>query len=329
VRVIPRARLAWRSVRTVRPGGEFALIERLLAHVPSGSGVLVGPGDDAAVVTGAARMLVTTDMLVEGRHFDLALSSPADVGYKALMVNASDVAAMGGVPRYAVVAAGVPDAGEAAEQLAEGLGEAARELDVGIVGGDTVAAPQVVISIALLGEPGERIVTRAGARPGDALCVTGELGAAAAGLGLWRANTTEARELLERFPGLLRAHRHGRARVREGGAAAATGARAMIDLSDGLLADAGHLCAASGVGLDVDGGAIPLAPGVAEARALLPRLGTGDDYELAIALPPGRVEELAGAIAPTPLTRVGTFTEQPGLRVDGSPAEPEGWDHFA
>ena len=318
----------------MRPGGEFALIERLLAHVPSGSGVLVGPGDDAAVVTGAARMLVTTDMLVEGRHFDLALSSPADVGYKALMVNASDVAAMGGVPRYAVVAAGVPDAGEAAEQLAEGLGEAARELDVGIVGGDTVAAPQVVISIALLGEPGERIVTRAGARPGDALCVTGELGAAAAAVRAWKSGGTPEPAARLAFalptPRIAEAIWLATRRVVD----------ALIDISDGLAGDVEHLAAASEVRIIIDAASVPIHPTVhAHARdhdhALRLALTGGEDYELCFAAPPGSVERIADAFMDTfdvQLTCVGTIHSGAGvmLRSNGAVSELpySGHDHF-
>lgn len=322
--------------------GEFGLIRRLVERLPEGAGVVLGPGDDAALVevAGGTRLLATADLLVEGVHFDLAFSRPEDVGFKALTVNVSDVAAMGGTPRFALVSlgAGPAEPVERLEALYDGLAEAARAHGVAVVGGDTVRSERLVVSVAVLGEPPPRgPVTRAGARPGDVLCVTGTLGAAAAGLALLRAGEDpRARDLAERWPGLLEAHRRARARVAEGRAAAEAGARAMIDVSDGLLGDAGHLCEASGVGVVLDPASIPRAPGVDEVVAWLGGAplglpsGGGDDYELLIAVPPDRVEELARASAPTPLTQIGRFTEELGLRAeDGTPLEPHGWDHFA
>ena len=328
--------------------GEFGLIERLVERLPQGEGVLVGPGDDAAVLAGTGqRMLAAADLLVEGAHFDLAFSFHADVGYKALAVNVSDIAAMGARPRYALVSLGAPAGSKPKdlESLYDGIAEAAEAFGLSVVGGDTVGAPQLIISVAIVGEPGEAgPVTRAGAFPGDLLCVTGELGAAAAGLALLRAKKdTRARELLTAFPGLADAHRRGRARVREGLAAAAAGAHAMIDVSDGLAQDVTHICEASGVGVRIDGPALPVAPGVAEAEdwqagkgarsdtSLLAVRG-GDDYELALALPPDRLEELRDAITPTPLTVIGEFTDARTVAIEGL-AEAEfaalGWDHFA
>jgi thiamine-monophosphate kinase len=324
------------------PGGEFGIIarltERLRATQAGAAGVVLGPGDDAAIVEPAAgrALLATADLLVEDRHFDLAFSTPADAGYKSLAVNVSDIAAMGGVPRFALVSLGArADAGpKLLDDLYDGLGEAAAEFGVAVVGGDLVATDRLVVSVALLGEAlGDAApVRRDGARPADALVVTGTLGAASAALALFRSPDANARPraLLDEFPSLAAAHRRGRARVREGQAAARAGATAMIDVSDGFAADVGHICERSGVGVVLDRAALPLAPGVREAADALGvdasgfALSGGDDYELAIAIAPERVEELRAAIAPVPLTVAGRFT-----RAEDGEELPRGWDHFA
>lgn len=336
--------------KSLRDIGEFGLIRRLVERLGPGDGVLVGPGDDAAVVaSGSSRLLAAADLLVEGSHFDLAISAPPDIGAKALLVNASDIAAMGGRPRYAMLSIGAPADTDPSvlEGIYDGIAEAARATGCAIVGGDTVSAPQLIVSVAILGEPGPGgIVRRDGARAGDALCVTGDLGGAAAGLALLRAHETQARarELLKRHPSLAAAHRRGRARVAEGEAAAIAGARAMIDVSDGLAADVGHLCEASAVRAVIEGRALPLAAGVADVEAWLsgpkrPRADVsvlavrgGDDYELAMAVPPDAVGALARAIAPTPLTVIGRFEPGSGVEVEGlegAEFAALGWDHFA
>src|SRR5207248_5972090 len=200
--------------------GEFEVIRRLLARLPEAE-LIVPPGDDAALVTTGSETLATSDLLVEGKHFDFAFSSPGDVGFKALSVNASDIAAMGGRPRYALLAIGAPAATSIAlmEGLYDGIGEAAQAYGVTVAGGDTGGADEIIVSVAMIGEPGTGgVVRRSKARAGDLLCVTGELGGAAAGLSLLRAAGSDgaARALAERFPNLLVAHRRGNARVREG-----------------------------------------------------------------------------------------------------------------
>jgi len=317
--------------------GEFEVIRRLLARLPAGD-LIVPPGDDAAAVTTGAQTLATADLLVEGRHFDLAFSSSADVGFKALSVNASDIAAMGGRPRYALLSVGAPAATPVAllEGLYDGIGEAALAYAVTIAGGDTVGADEIIVSVALLGEPGAGgVVRRSGAKVGDLLCVTGELGGAAAGLSLLRAagNDGAARALAERFPNLLRAHRRGNARVREGEAAAVAGARAMIDVSDGLLADAGHLCELSGVGVLIDAHEVPRAPGVEDVEEWSGSAGIalsgGDDYELCFAIAPDDLDRATRALAPTAVTVVGRFIEGSGVDVSGASApSTRGWDGF-
>jgi thiamine-monophosphate kinase len=296
------------------------------------------------VKVGEATALATADMLLEGVHFEIGLSSPGDVGWKALAVNVSDIAAMGGVPRFALVSLGAPAATPAAtlEQLYVGLDECARSHGVAIVGGDTIAADRLIVSVAVIGEPGSGgIVTRGGAKPGDVVCATGAIGGAAAGLALLRAaaNDERAAIVLNRFPELARSHRRPTPRVGEGAAAAAAGATAMIDLSDGLGRDVGHICEASGTGARVAASAIAVADGVAETASwagidpIEMAIAGGDDYELVMTIGDDRVDALTQVLSPTRLTRIGTIEGDGDVvldRGDGTiePMSVLGWDHF-
>jgi thiamine-monophosphate kinase len=333
-----RAPLSCGDVGDLASLGEFGLIRRLLEHLPATEG-LGGPGDDAAVLPAMREsMVVTADILVQDRHFDLGFSSPPDVGFKALTVNVSDVAAMGATPRYAVVSLGAPAGTDVAvlEGIYEGIAESADEHGVAIVGGDTTGSPVLLLSIALIGEATEgRALPRSGALEGDFICVTGALGAAVAGLQLHRRNDQPARAVLERFPGLATAHRRGRARVAEGRAAARGGAHAMIDVSDGLVADLGHICETSGLGAVLDTGKIPIDRGVEEAAAVIGvspldlALHGGDDYELVIAVPRELVDALGKDISQTPLSVIGRFVAGSGVSLEtGETVQPRGWDHF-
>ncbi len=324
--------------------GEFGLIERLVARLgPAGKGVVLGPGDDAAAVRFGASALATADLLLEGVHFDFAFSSTTDVGWKALAVNVSDIAAMGGTPRYALVSLGAPASTPVAtlEALYDGIGECALAFGMSVVGGDMVAADRLIVSVAVLGDAGPAgIVTRRGARPGDVLCVTGSVGGAGAGLRLLRAmhDDETAGALLDEFPSLAAAHRRPTPRVREGLAAAAAGATAMIDVSDGFAADVGHLCEASDLGVEIRAASVPVAPGIEEVArwaGMDPTslaLGGGDDYELAMAIPAAQVSALADGLAPTSVTPVGEFAgdERVLVELDGTrrPLAGLGWDHF-
>lgn len=320
--------------------GEFSLIARLRARLPVGPGVTIGPGDDAAAVETGPATLLAADMLVEGVHFDLSFSSAADVGYKAVAVNVSDMAAMGGRARYLLVSLGLPPGATAAliDELYDGMSDAAAAFGCMIVGGDIVGAAQMIVSIAAAGEPGPAgAIRRSGAREGDVLCVTGSLGSAAAGLGLLRsAHAPGAAAMIEEHPALIRAHRRPAVRVEEGPAAAASGATAMIDVSDGFAADAGHIAAESGLGLVIEADALPLADGVFQAAAFLGadplRLAAagGDDYELAIAVPPDRVAALRESLAPVEVTVVGAFGGTERVLILGGqrlPLEAMGWEH--
>jgi thiamine-monophosphate kinase len=282
--------------------------------------------------TAGHRLVVTTDVLVEGLDFTAALSEPEDWGWKAVVANLSDLAAMAAEARWLVLALTVPDPTPVAtlERVYAGVGEACRAFGVALVGGDISAGPALSMAVTALGET-ERPVPRSGARPGDRLAVSGPLGAAAAGLALLQSGDPAAAGLLGRFPGLAAAHRRPQPALAMGLALARAGATAMIDVSDGLAGDALHLAEASGVGIEVHDAAVPLAPGVAEAAALLGRgplelaMGGGEDFVLAAALP--RAADLGGVLD------CGRFTADPSARVRvtrGGPVPLAGlaWDHF-
>lgn len=323
----------------------IAAIRRVLsADAP---GVLVGPGDDAAVVQPSdAAQILTTDMLVEGVHFDRETISPPDLGAKAIVVNVSDIAAMGGSPRYALVAIGLPDAVPApwVVELYGGMLAACEEYALSLVGGDTNRAGAVVVAVTVVGEvaPG-REVTRSGARPGDLIVVTGSLGAAAGGLALSRQRSSKLAEDLSApwSRDLLEALHRPVARLGEGQTLAQAGVTAMMDLSDGLARDLHRLCAESGVGARIELARVPVAPALREAAdalgidALELAVSGGEDYELlatidATALDRARFEldERFGVT----LTDVGVIIDEGHVAVDAdgreSPLEPRGWDHF-
>jgi len=276
----------------VEDTGEFALIARLARH-------LRGAGDDAAVVPfGGANLVLAADAVVEGRHFRRDLSSLRDAGWKALAVNLSDLAAMGSVaPRAALVTllrpAGCPDAD--VEELYEGLSEAARAFGVDLVGGDTTAAAELALSVAVTGELRGEPVWRSGARPGDVLVVVGALGGGAAALA-----AAEAGRAVD--PDHLAAHRRPRPLLAAGRILAEAGATALIDVSDGLGQDLAHVCRASGVCAGVDWARLPVAVGVVALAETLARdpvalvCGGGEDYALVAALP-ADVAEAAAASA--------------------------------
>jgi thiamine-monophosphate kinase len=318
----------------------FEAVARLRApggKVPPGGDIWIG--DDAAVVAPASggRIVLATDLVVGGVHFDLALSSAEDVGYKALMVTVSDFAAMGVRPAHALVSIAAP-AGTDVDLLGAGLAEAAGEVSCVIVGGDLAQSPVLVLSTAAFGvaEPGGLPpLLRSGAQPGDELFVTGPLGRSAAGLRLLRSTvgstaaatpgSSTATESGFRPPGpdLIHAHRRPVARLAEGEAARRSGATAAIDLSDGLVGDLGHLAASSGVGVELD--TVPVAEGATRDEAL----GGGEDYELVVAT--GTPDDLVAAFlaadlaAPLP---IGRCNDRPGqLTLNGVALPLTGWRH--
>jgi thiamine-monophosphate kinase len=233
--------------------GEFAVIDRLVRGRIQPGAVLLGPGDDAAVVSaGDGRTLVSTDMLVAGRHFRLDWSTPRDVGRKAIAQNAADIEAMGGRATAFVVGFGAPaDTPTAdADAVVDGMWDEAARVGAGIVGGDLVSCPLWVLSVAVLGDlNGRAPVLRSGAKPGAVLAVAGELGRSAAGYSLWDKGIGGFDELRARH--LVPEPPYG-----QGAVAADAGALAMIDVSDGLVADLRHVADASGVGIELSTAAL-------------------------------------------------------------------------
>ena len=308
---------------------EFDVIRRLSGLLPPAPDEVVVPiGDDCAVVRiGGRTWAAASDMLIEGRHFK-GWAAPEDVGYKAVAVNVSDVAAMGGTPRFVLVSGAAPDP-ETALGVFAGVAEACRDFGLYPLGGDTTGADAIAIDVAILGELEAPPVLRSGARPGHLLAVTGELGASAAGLLALEGNL----DGFERLKGrLLRP----RPRVEAGLAAARLGVGAMIDLSDGLASDVRHVCERSGVGCAVELDRLPVSDDTRELAASLGRdpgvlaAGGGEDYELLISAPEQVLGDLAGAVE-VPVTVVGEVTGS-GIvfRRGGEMVEHlSGWDHFA
>ena len=293
--------------------------------------VVVGPGDDGAVVRpGGALAVTSVDAMVDGVHFRLgATATHADAAHRALAGALSDLAAMGARAGEAYVVLGAPEApaDEDARALAAALGALAAQTGTLVMGGDVTRAPALLLAVTVTGWA-ERVVTRAGARPGDLIGVTGELGGAAAGLEVLEGRAQGPAVLTQR-------HLRPRPRLAEGAALAAAGTHAMIDVSDGLATDAAHIAAASGADLDIDPAALPLAPGVVEVAAQLGRdpvglaLAGGEDFELCACVAPEHQEAAQRAAG---LTWVGVVHKGPGrLLVDGRESAPaaRGYLHWS
>jgi thiamine-monophosphate kinase len=306
-----------------------------IRRVLSGAGpeVVVGPGDDAAVLAaGSGEIVLTADAMIEGVHFDRAITSARDLGYKAVMASLSDVAAMGASPRAALVTLALTPELDAAwvMELYGGMRQACDEHALWLVGGDLARSEQIAISVTVSGEvaPG-RAVTRAGARAGDVLAVTGALGGSASGLRVARSGRVRG----DTDRALLHAHLRPTARVGEGAVLARLGATAMMDVSDGLAMDLTRLASASGVSAVIRLPDIPVAEGATRDDAL----GGGEDYELLVALP-GEEAFAAAAVElretyGTSLTAIGSIGPGEGVDAVGEdgverPLEPTGWDHF-
>ncbi len=327
----------------VSQSGEFGLIHSLAGIIQAGRDerapawrrLVLGIGDDAAAWRCEPGLtLATSDCLIEGVHFTRATIGWRDLGWKALAVNLSDIAAMGGAPRYALVTLALPEDTDeqAAAELYQGMAELANRYGVAVVGGDTSAAPAVFINLTVTGA-GEQLLTRSAAKPGDRVAVTGCLGMAAAGWQLLK----EGGEIPQEADPLLSAFRHPIPRLEAGRLLVQAGVQAAIDVSDGLAADLGHICEMSRAGADVSVDRVPVHPA---ARALLGAaalplaLGGGEDYELLFTAPAETIKQVQ-AQSPVPVTVVGEITSaHPGqvrlLDAAGRPFTlPErGWQHF-
>lgn len=315
---------------TVADAGEFGLIEAVTKDRRQPVSTLLGPGDDAAVVVAPdGKVVAGTDVLVQGVHFRFDWSDPEQVGRKAVAVNLADIAAMGAVPTAVLVGLACPASTKATviSALADGMWAEANRAGIGLVGGDMVSADQIVISVTALGDlQGRDPVTRAGARPGDVLAVCGRLGWAAAGLAVlgrgFRSPVT-----------VVNAQRYPEPPYAAGPTAATAGATAMIDVSDGLLADLGHVAKASGVGFDVKTPGLRADQRLIEVASALgadPQhwvLTGGEDHALAATFPPN-------ATLPQGWRQIGVAVEAPragpSVTVDGEPypEDEAGWQHW-
>lgn len=325
--------------RTVADLGESGLLDIVRERVPEGSSSESLVGDDAAVLDPlpGSRILLTTDMMVEGVDFDPSYSSGADIGWKALAINVSDVAAMAGTPRDAVVAIGLPPETplDLFHGLLDGLLDGCAAWELRLVGGDISEAAQIVVSVALTGWCSDDPVTRDGARVGDAICVTGTLGASAGGLAALRAGIAGMSPDVD---AAIARHRRPVPRLAEAGSLATLGVSAMIDVSDGLGLDLLRLLHASGVGCSISSAALPVAAGLNEICAVAGgspaalALGGGEDQELLLTLPEETVGLARQALVHlgTPLTLLGMVTDGPAL-MDAEPLDAQeglGWEHL-
>jgi thiamine-monophosphate kinase len=346
---------------TVSELGERALLARIQARLSTAgrqrASLVIGIGDDAAVVapTRNALTVLTTDAHVEGVHFDRTFSSPADIGARALAVNLSDLAAMGATPTWALLSLMLPDRlrVDDVEEMVGGMAGLGGQFGCEVIGGNLTRSPgPLIVDVTVLGEVlPRRVLTRGGGRPGDGLWVSGTIGAAAAGLEMLRSRGTPepaGRGGRDAETGggaestCITRYLRPEPRVRLGRAVAqARAARAAMDLSDGL-ADAAHqLAAASGCGVEIDAGALPIEAAArawweaAGQDAVLRALSGGDDYELLFAVPRtwgGRLRHARTRVAAPPLTRIGVLTKDPGARVllrsGARESLPGGFEHF-
>jgi thiamine-monophosphate kinase len=323
---------------TVADLGEFGLIAAIQALLPPDTSSVVGVGDDAAVLRAPdGRMAASTDLLIEGRHFRRDWSSAEDIGIKAAAQNLADIAAMGAVPTALLFGLAVPGSLPAdwVLDVTRGLAAECGRAGAAIVGGDVTSADTVMLAITALGDlAGAHPVTRAGARPGDLIAVSGPVGRSAAGLALLQSGGPAGHgsqpDASPVAAELIAAHRRPQPDYPAGPRAAAAGATAMIDISDGLVADLGHIAAASSVRLELDSARLP---GTGVLAAAAGQLGTdwrpwalagGEDHAFAATFP-----EKTGV--PAGWTMIGRAGPGPaGILVDGQPwTGAGGWDHFA
>lgn len=335
--------------------GEFELLARIRERLPaSGPRTHLGSGDDAAVTLPGGATATSVDALVDGVHFRRELARPAQIGHKALATALSDLAAMGAEAGEAYVVLGLaPDfSEEQCLELLDGMAALATATGTDLAGGDLTRASELFLAITVTGHAPspDAFVTREGARPGDALVLTGEIGAAAAGLELLNRGSLDAdfafkgaiahEKARSAMEGLVERQLAPTPRLAAGQALAGAGATAMIDLSDGLGADAGHLARASGVKLKIEAEAVPLAPAAVAFSQTTGRgpgwlLGGGEDYELLACVPPAQLKQATEAVLSkegVALTQIGEVEAGSGVEIrlpDGRLLEPTGFDQLA
>ncbi|MET3960553.1 thiamine-monophosphate kinase [Marmoricola sp. OAE513] len=313
---------------TVADLGEFGLIQQVVSRFEQGPAVFVGPGDDAALLrTPKGHVVVSTDLLVENRHFRRDWAGATDVGHRAAAQNLSDINAMGGTPTALTLGLTLPPDLEArwVLDLADGVAAEAALVGASVIGGDITRGTEIVIAVTVLGECTVAPVLRSGARPGDVLAIAGRQGWAAAGLAVLGRGFRSPRAV-------VLAHQRPEPPYAAGPLAAAGGATSMIDVSDGLVADVGHLAHGSGVRIDVWSGAFDLdgpLQAVGAALGVEPIsfvLGGGEDHALVATFP-------GDAVLPEGFRAIGAVLaageDGPEVTVDGEEYEgPSGWTHF-
>lgn len=315
---------------------EAEILARVFPRLPSSANELLGPGDDAAVISAPdGRYVVTTDMMVEGPDFRLDWSTPFEIGFKAAAINLADVAAMGARPTALVVALGAPSSTPVAvlEHIADGLRAACEQLapGCGVVGGDLSSAPALVLSIAAHGDlAGHDPITRSGAQPGDVVAVAGELGLAGLGLDLFFEHGSAAREMA---PNAVSAQCAPRPPIELGTRAAVAGAHSAMDVSDGLALDASRLARASNVQIDFS--CAELTTFVAPLRAALGTAVKTDSELFDYLLYSGESHAILASFAPdavpTGFTSIGLVATPEGeavVTLDGEVIDPRGWHPF-
>jgi thiamine-monophosphate kinase len=334
--------------------GEFGLIDILAKMVyrtrdeqaPAWEQLIVGIGDDAAAWHGdTSTQLATVDSFIQDVHFSLDITPWNELGWKALAVNLSDIAAMGGMPRYAVVSLVLPSHTEVEDitALYQGIIELSQEFGVAIIGGDTGSAPLVAINITVLGNMGsqdisrsqnKKLLTRSGAKSGDKIAVTGYLGMASAGWEMLTRRLQFDTDVTARFK---KAFLHPYPRIAEGQLLLRQGVETAIDISDGLISDLKHICQASRLGARIDATRVPVCPDVRAGfgnRALELALSGGEDYELLFTGSTEIIDKVKMA-APCPITVIGEMSahEENEISVVNSQGNPlklhsKGWEHF-
>jgi thiamine-monophosphate kinase len=322
--------------------GEIELIERLRRQTGTGDRVLLGIGDDAALTAPQGRTVTTVDAVVEGIHFDRASSDARQIAHKALATALSDLAAMAADPGELYVTLGLPAKTDPDFTLAmaDALVELAAGWNAVLAGGDTVGSPTLFLGVTAVGHipQGEEAVTRGGARPGELVCVTGSLGGAGAGLLMIQGRAAGARLAPGIREALSSRQLTPQPLLEAGRALRGLGVSALIDVSDGLGTDLGHIARTSSVAITVDFDRVPVQEGVAEVASAVDRhlpdlaLGAGEDYELALTLAPERFEKVAGALEScgTKLSRIGEVLTGEGVRLTrgGEPLPmPRGFEH--
>ena len=304
--------------------GEFGLVEALAERFPQGADVLLGPGDDAAVVAFPdGRVVVSTDLHVDTRHFRRDWASATEIGHRVAAANLSDLNAMGGRATAMTVGLAAPADLPVtwALELAEGIAAECALVGASVVGGDLTSSDQVMVAVTVLGSVAGEPVRRSGARPGEVVAIAGRQGWAAGGLAVLARGFRSPRKLVD-------AYKRPEPPYGAGAQAAALGATSMIDVSDGLLADLGHVAEASGVAIDVRTASFEIAEPLQAVGAALGAdplrfiLAGGDDHSLVATFP-------AGAMLPEGWSAIGEVAEGAGVTVDGAPYDgPTGHTHF-